>query len=170
MIGKPLNNTDDDKGRDWLFVETSARQVGDLAGGIGDDIYTLYHFLRGKPTATKEVREAIVRILRNGWDTLGRGKTLISMLFDPAQTTKEFGAPVWTVDFKKTSKGHANPYRDFEVAIAIQACRDCGKSYDEAIEWAVENFGIGDRRAKQIYGKAKDKITKLRVRSVKSDS
>jgi hypothetical protein len=118
MIGKPLNNTDDDEGRDWLFVETHADQVGDLAE-VGDDIYTVYHFLRGKPTATKEVREAIVRILHSGWDTLGRGKTLISMLFDPARTPEGVEPPVWTVDFKKTSKGHSNPYRDFEIAIAI---------------------------------------------------
>jgi hypothetical protein len=169
MIGKPLNNTDDDEGRDWLFLETGAAQRNDMAE-IGDDIGTLHHFLRGKPLATSEVRDAIVRILHSGWDTMGVGKNLISILFTgqwPKPDKDE--RPTWTVDFKRTSKGQPNPWRDTQIAIAIQACRDCGKSYDEAIEWAVENFGIGERRAKQIYGKSKDKITKLRFRSVKSD-
>ena len=163
MVGKPLNNDDDDEGRDWLHVQS---------GVTDDDIAMLWDFLRGKPLAASEVRNAIVRILHSqSHDPLGRGACLISMLFDPAQTPKGHERPVWTVDFKRASKGQPNPWRDTRMALAIQACREGGgKSYDEAIAWAVKNFGIGERRAKQIYGRRKDKITKLRTRSVKPDS
>jgi hypothetical protein len=151
----------EDRGRDWLFVQS---------GTDDDDIGMLYQFLCGRPVAVTEVRDAIVRILHSGWDTLGVGKNLISILFDPEQRPKGWERPRWTLNLKRTSKGHPSPWRDDRMALAIQAVRDCGKSYQEAIDWAVKSFGVGERRAKQIYGKTKDRITTLSVRSVKSDT
>ena len=136
--------------RDWLQV----------ASGVVDDdeIDILRSFLQGRPLPTKTVRDAILHILLCGQDTLGMGRKPTAVMNQQ-----------WMVDFKKTGKGHANPWRDTQIAIAIQAVRDCGKSYNDAIEWAVENFDIGERRAKQIYAAGKDTIAKLRVRSVESD-
>jgi hypothetical protein len=147
--------------RDWLQV----------ASGVVDDdeIDILRSFLQGRPLPTKTVRDAILHILLCGQDTLGMGRKLIAFLFDPKLAPTAVMNQQWMVDFKKTGKGHANPWRDTQIAIAIQAVRDCGKSYNDAIEWAVENFDIGERRAKQIYAAGKDTIAKLRVRSVESD-
>ena len=144
MIGKLLN--DDDEGRDWLHVKS---------GVVDDDIGVLKQFLYGEPIAVSEARDAILRILHSGWDTLGVGRNLISILFDPGQRPKGFEAPVWTVAFKRAGKGHSKPARDSKVAAFVQACRDSGRSYEEAIGRAAKNFGIGERRAKQIYSKYK---------------
>ena len=142
--------------RDWLFVGTGVGFKNDIAG-IGDDIRLLHDFLSGKPTPLNEVRAAVVRALRNGWDTMGYGKTLVSMLFDRNLRPNGW-ASAWTVDFKRTDGGQSNLHRDFQIAVAIQAVRDCGKSYNEAMAWAAETCGIGVRRAQQIYAEHKDKF------------
>jgi hypothetical protein len=141
--------------RDWLSVSSGAgwKSVDD---NENDDISTLYNFLYGEPVATKEIRAVIVRIIHSGWDTRGVGRNLISMLF--GHRPRNCDEPVWTVDFKRTDGGQSNRQRDINIAAAIQAVRDCGKSYNEAIDWATEQFGLGTRRTQQIYGEHKDKF------------
>jgi hypothetical protein len=99
--------------RDWLCVQSGV--------DVDDDINALLSFLRGKPLAPSEVRDAIVRILRSGSDTLGIGKNLISILFDPKRRPRGFEPPVWTVAFKRAGKGHSNHERDVQVAAFAQA-------------------------------------------------
>jgi hypothetical protein len=139
----------DSSDRDWLSVSTGAG-MGGAGDIISDDISTLLDFLQGEPIATKEIRAAIVRILQNGWDTLGRGRALICILFDRNCAPAAGWSPAWTVDFKRIDGGQSNLSRDISLAAAIQAVRDCGKSYEEAIEWAVKQSGLGTRRVQQI--------------------
>jgi len=142
--------------RDWLPVATGMN-TDQSVSGIGADISNLHDFLCGKPTDTKQIRAAVVRILRSRWDTMGYGRTLICKLFD-RNCAPEGWAPAWTVDFKRIDGGQSHLSRDIKIAAEIQAVRDCGKSYNQAIEWAVEQYGLGTRRMQQIYGEHKDKF------------
>jgi hypothetical protein len=151
--------------RDWLSVSSGVGMSGDDPAFISDDISTLSRFLEGEPIAIKEIRAVVVRILHSGWDTLGIGKNFISMLFD--QNHCPHCARVWTVDFKRTDGGQSNPRRDTVIAAMVRAVRDCGKSYNEAIEWAAEHWGISTRRVQQIYREHKDKFSE-RVVNVKN--
>jgi hypothetical protein len=144
---KFIDSSDRD-GLDWLFVSTGAgwsSVTGD--DDVRDDISTLYNFLCGEPIAIKEVRAAVVRILESGWDTMRRGKTLC-MLFD--RNYRPDLARTWTVDFKRADGGQSKIRRDIMVAAGMQAVRDCGKSYNEAIQWAAEQWGISTRRVRVV--------------------
>jgi hypothetical protein len=114
--GKLLDISD----RDWLSVGTGAVRDGDPCQ-IGDDIGTLHDFLCGKPTAIKEVRAAIVRIVNSGWDELGLGRTLITMLFD-RNHRPDGSASAWTVDFKSTEGGAIKPLPRLQYSRGNTGC------------------------------------------------
>jgi hypothetical protein len=141
--------------RDWLLV----------GSGHDDDIGELFSFLSGKPAAVSEVRDAIVRILHgSGWDTLGIGRNLISILFDPERRPEGSERPVWTVEFKRAGKGHPNEWQDSHIAMAVQARREFGKSYEKAIEETAENTGLSERQIGRIYSKYKGKFRRHDIR------
>jgi hypothetical protein len=133
--------------RDWLFLESW--QAGPTA--------MLVDFLDGKPMDHTEVRNAVVQIVLNGTDS---GRKLVAILFDPTLKPKEFEKPVWTVDFRRTSKAaHRNPIGHRNVALAIQARLDCGKSSKEAVNDLVEQLGLSERQVRRIYKKYKGLLT-----------
>jgi AraC-like DNA-binding protein len=135
--------------RDWLQV----------ASGVVDDdaIDILRSFLNGRPLPTKAVRDAILHILLCEWDTLGIGRKLIALLFDPEiSRPRGLENPQWTLAFKKIGK--TNVWQEDSLAMAVQARRDCGKSYETAIEETADDAGFSERHVARIYAKYKGRF------------
>jgi hypothetical protein len=104
-----------------------------------------------KPTE-KEARAALARVLRANPPPRAMEFILreLANLFDPEAPAHRGG-----LVFKNPSQGHANPWRDFEIADLMRHRYHELGNYDKAAVEVADLAGIGDRQVKKIFQKKK---------------